>query len=154
LGEFSPLGRVFTSGSFFLITQVDQLFGLICVFVLTKKRGWAICSQTQKNFWAIISQTQKNGLGDYFANSSGHPGRMRTGGGEQETNCGELINTDNESCVFSEVVLPMGNIYQGKRDAEMEIPAQVGVIFENGVNFMNQFRPKIFDFKNKILCKN
>jgi hypothetical protein len=63
LGEFSPIGRVFTLGSFLKITKVAQsvvlclctLFhGNSCVFILTKNR-----------------------LGNMVYNfSSGHPGRL------------------------------------------------------------------------------
>jgi hypothetical protein len=53
LGDFLPIGRLFTLGCFLTITETDQIFGLLQgksdVFLLTKI-GWV-------TFWAISSQT-------------------------------------------------------------------------------------------------
>jgi hypothetical protein len=59
-GEFSPFGRLFSLGRFSKITQLAQISGLL--FSTVK----------------IINFDKKNGpgyiLGDFFTNSSGHPG--------------------------------------------------------------------------------
>jgi hypothetical protein len=66
LGEFSPVGRLFSLGSFLKITEEAQMVGLlffygkILTLILTKK-GWA-------SFCTIFS-----------TNNSGHPG-LRSGG--------------------------------------------------------------------------
>jgi hypothetical protein len=62
LGEFSPIGWLFTLGSFLKMTKVAQIYGLhfpnvsaTCVLIL------------RKNGLGYL-------LGAFFANSSGHPG--------------------------------------------------------------------------------
>jgi hypothetical protein len=56
LGEFLPVVRLFSLGSFFKITEVAQIFGLLFSMVklhnvlISTKMGWASC-------WAIFSQT-------------------------------------------------------------------------------------------------
>jgi hypothetical protein len=54
LGEFSPIGWLFTLGSFLKMTEVAQNNGLHYVpvmYLLWQKMGWA-------TFWATCSQTR------------------------------------------------------------------------------------------------
>jgi hypothetical protein len=60
LGAFSPLGRLFSLGSFSKIAEVAQIFGL----PLFLGKGHSLIS-TKNGFDSI--------LGDFFTNSSGHP---------------------------------------------------------------------------------
>jgi hypothetical protein len=54
LGEFSPIGRLFTLGRFLKITKVAQIFGQFLhgtsELLILAKTGWAV-------LWAIFSQT-------------------------------------------------------------------------------------------------
>jgi hypothetical protein len=60
LCEFSPVGRVFTLGSFLKITEVAQILGQLFY-------TWQnVCSNFDKNVLGHI-------FGDFFTNSSGHP---------------------------------------------------------------------------------
>ena len=65
LGEFLPIGRLFSLGSFSKITEVAQISGLLISAV--------------KN--PVLILRKKNELGyilrDIFENASGHPGRNR-----------------------------------------------------------------------------
>jgi hypothetical protein len=61
LGEFSPIGRLFTLGSSFKITEVAQIFGQL--FLHGSSYGLHNCA---KNVFGYS-------LGDFFIKASGHP---------------------------------------------------------------------------------
>jgi hypothetical protein len=50
LGEFSPIGRLFTLGSFCDIAEVTTFFGLLFCIDFDKSKGWATA-------WATFSPT-------------------------------------------------------------------------------------------------
>jgi hypothetical protein len=62
LVEFSPIGRLFTLGSGLKITEVEHIFELPTFF-----HGASYAFILSKNGLGSI-------LGDFFTNSSGHPG--------------------------------------------------------------------------------
>jgi hypothetical protein len=62
LGEFSPIGSLFTLGSFVKITEVAPIIALLF---------------NGKIYVLIISKTELGDiLGDFFTNASGHPERI------------------------------------------------------------------------------
>jgi hypothetical protein len=78
LGEFSPIGRLFSLGSCFLweVVFFGQLFSLGS-FLKIIKAAQLLC--LHGNIYVFV--LTKNGLGyilgDFFTNSSGHPARVR-----------------------------------------------------------------------------
>jgi hypothetical protein len=60
VGEFSPIGRLFSLGNFMKITEVAQIFSYFM--------------PRQQNYVLIVTKTGSGCiLGDFFTNSSGHP---------------------------------------------------------------------------------
>jgi hypothetical protein len=69
LDEFLPIGRLFTLGNFLKITKVANIFGLPFSTLIWAKNGLGYA------------------LGDFFKNTSGHPGVAVKNGGEKNFHC-------------------------------------------------------------------
>jgi hypothetical protein len=88
LGEFSPIGWLFTLGSFLKMTQVADILGNFS----PRLRLW---NNFVKNGLGYI-------LGDSFTNSSGHPGRQRIRSQQKKTKM-ERLRLDFISLLRSEM---------------------------------------------------
>jgi hypothetical protein len=65
LGEFSPIGRLFTLGSVMKITEVAKHFGLL---IKTETVMYSFDKKWVGQHFGLL----------FFSNSSGHPGRLAT----------------------------------------------------------------------------